>query len=211
MLYHLYNTLYEFTSSFLNMKTSVDEILPNLWLGNYKSAHDINFLIDNKIDMIINCTSNIPLIQEIIDTKLKKQKYNKINSFDICSIYNIETFRIPVNDSLLEHDFIIMENYFKIVVPLLLRKYTVENKKILIHCHAGKQRSSIVTAALIKVLLDHKYIELSEIPKTDCQLTQFQNICNYIRTKRPQVFTYGLRINFESSYKNYFNINLKKK
>jgi protein tyrosine/serine phosphatase len=208
MLYYLYNTLYEFTSSFLNTKTSVDKILPNLWLGNYKAAHDINFLIDNKIDMIINCTSNIPFIHEIIDKKLKKQKYNNINSVNLCSIYNIEQFRIPVNDSLLERDFIIMENYFKIVVPLLLRKHTIENKNILIHCHAGKQRSTIVTAALIKVLLDHKYVELSEIPKTECQLTQFQNICNYIRSKRPQVFTYGLRINFESSYKNYFNIGI---
>ena len=53
MLYYLYNTLYEFTSSFINIKTSADKILPNLWLGNYKAALDINFLIDNKIDMII--------------------------------------------------------------------------------------------------------------------------------------------------------------
>lgn len=207
MLYYLYNTLYEFTSSFINTKTSVDKILPNLWLGNYKAALDINFLIDNKIDMIVNCTSNTPLIHEIIDKKIKKQKYNNINSFDLCSIYNIETFRIPVNDSLLERDFILMQQYFKIIVPLLLKKYTTEKKNILIHCHAGKQRSTIVTAALIKVLLDHKYVELNEIPQTNCQLTQFKNICNYIRSKRPQVFTYGLRINFESSYKNYFNIN----
>jgi protein tyrosine/serine phosphatase len=206
MLYYLYNTLYEFTTSFINTKTSVNRILPNLWLGNYKSALDIDFLLDNKIDMIVNCTSNIPTIHEVINNKLKKQKYNNINSFDLCSIHNIETFRIPVNDSLLEKDFIIMENYFKIIVPLLLRKYTVENKKILIHCHAGKQRSCIVVAALIKVLLDHKYVELNEIPQSNCQLTQFKNICNYIRTKRPQVFTYGFRINFESSYKNYFNI-----
>ncbi len=207
MLYYLYNTLYEFTSSFLNTKTSVDKILPNLWLGNYKAAHDINFLLDNKIDMVINCTSNIPIIHEVINKKLKKEKYNNINSFDLCSIHNIETFKIPVNDSLLERDFIIMEHYFKIIIPLLLRKYTVENKNILIHCHAGRQRSTIVVAALIKVLLDNNYIELKEIPKTDCKLTQFKNICNYILSKRPQVFTYGFRINFESSYKNYFNIN----
>lgn len=208
MLYYLYNTLYEFTNSFLNIKTSADEILPNLLLGNYKAAHDINFLLDNKIDMIINCTSNIPFIHEIVNTKLKKQKYNNINSLHLSSIYSIETFRIPVNDSLLERDFIIMENYFKIIIPLLLKKYTIENKKILIHCHAGKQRSSIVTAALIKVLLDNNYITLEEVPKTQCQLTQFNNICNYIRLKRPQVFTHGFRINFETSYKNYFNIRI---
>ena len=51
MLYYLYNTLYEFTSSFINIKTSADKILPNLWLGNYKAALDINFLIDNKIEI----------------------------------------------------------------------------------------------------------------------------------------------------------------
>ena len=99
-----------------------------------------------------------------------------------------------------------MEEYFKVIIPLLLRKYIVEHKKILIHCYAGKQRSAIVVAALLKVLLDNKYIDLTEVPKDLTPNDQFNYICNYILLKRPQVFTYGFRINFEQSYKRHFGI-----
>lgn len=206
MLYYLYNTIYEVASSLLNMKTSVNEIIPNLWLGNYKTALDVDFLLDNKINMIINCTPNTPFINDLVNDKLKSEKYNNIDPINLCSIYNIETFRIPVNDSLLERDIILMEHYFKIIIPLLLKKYTTEKKNILIHCHAGKQRSAIVVTALLKVLLDNNYIELPEIPTSQCQITQYKNIYNYLLTKRPQVFSYGFRINFEKSFKRFFNI-----
>ena len=84
MLYYIYNILYDF----IYTDISVNEIIPGLWLGNSKAALDINFLKQNKIDLIINCTPNIPFISNNI---------------------NIETYRIPVNDSLLERDFILME------------------------------------------------------------------------------------------------------
>ena len=38
------------------------------------NANIKRILIDNKIDMIINCTPNTPLIHEIIDKKIKKQR-----------------------------------------------------------------------------------------------------------------------------------------
>jgi hypothetical protein len=180
MLYYIYNIIYDFFYTDI----SVNEVIPGLWLGNYKAALNIDFLKQNKIDLIINCTPNIPFI-------IRK---------------NIETYRIPVNDSLLERDFILMEKYFKIVIPMLLRKYTIENKKILIHCHMGKQRSAILTAALLKVLIDNNYISLPEIPKDIGSKKQFEYICNYLLSKRHQVFTYGLRINFEPTYKRFFKI-----
>ena len=184
----------EFLYNLLFTRRDVDEIIPGLWLGNYKSALDVDFLLNNNIDVIINCTQHIPFVNQL-----------EINLDDI------ETYRIPVNDSLLECDFLLMQDYFKIIIPLLLRKYTIEKKKILIHCHAGKQRSAILTAALLKVLIDKNYITL---PKEDTLNTehigrdkkQFEYICNYILSKRPQVFTYGLRINFEPTYKRFFKI-----
>ena len=89
---------------------------------------------------------------------------------------------------------------------MLLRKYTIENKKILIQCHMGKQRSAILTAALLKVLIDNNHIRLPEIPVPQDNQTQFEYICNYLLSKRYQVFTYGLRINFEPTYKRFFKI-----
>ena len=185
----------EFLWGLFFIRRDVDEIIPGLWLGNYKSALDVDFLLNNNIDVIINCTQHIPFVNQL-----------ELN------IDDIETYRIPVNDSLLECDFLLMQDYFKIIIPLLLRKYTIEKKKILIHCHSGKQRSAILTAALLKVLIDKNYITLqkeltlskeSTVPKGK---KQFQYICNYILSKRPQVFTYGLRINFEPTYKRFFKI-----
>lgn len=175
-----------------NNGTSVNQIIPRLWLGNYKSALDSEFVSQNSINFIINCTPNIPFITET----------NKIN----CDCARIETFRIPVYDSLLEKDIILMEQYFKIIIPLLLRKYTIEKKNILIHCHAGKQRSAIVVAGLLKVLLDYNYINIKEIPKQSSKKKQFNDIFNYMLLKRPKVFSYGLRVNFAKTFKRFFNI-----
>lgn len=185
MIYNMMTTLINIIRS----PDNANEILPRLWLGNYHSAHDPEFIRTNNINMIINCTKTIPFIQEIQ------------SNFGL-----IETYRIPVNDSLLQEDFILMEKYFRVVIPLLLRKWTIEKKNILIHCHAGKQRSAIVAAALLKVLLDNNYINLTEIPKGIDGNKQFEYICNYLLLKRPNVFTYGFRINFQSSFKHYFNL-----
>lgn len=182
MLNYIYNLLFTCRD--------VDEIIQGLWLGNYKCALDKNFLKSKNIDVIINCTPNKPFIYEMEDVDSLK----------------LETYRIPVNDSLLECDFLLMQEYFKIIIPLLLRKYTIEKRSILIHCHAGKQRSAILTAALIKVLLDNDYISLTKIPPYVYGKKQFEYICNYIRSKRPQVFTYGLRINFEPTYSRFFRL-----
>ena len=185
----------EFLYNLLFIRRDVDEIIPGLWLGNYKSALDVSFLSKNNINVIINCTQHIPFVNQIEDE---------------LNIDKLETYRIPVNDSLLECDFLLMQDYFKIIIPLLLRKYTIEKKKILIHCHAGKQRSAILTAALLKVLIDNNYIGLNNktnvLPKNSNDKNQFEYICNYILSKRPQVFTYGLRINFEPTYKRFFKI-----
>lgn len=182
--------IYDLTMNFYN---NADEIIPRLWLGNHKSALDASFLKKNNINVIINCTKNKCFIDKRQETILN------IDSD------NIEMYRIPVNDSLLECDFIIMQAYFKIIVPLLLRKYTIEQKNILIHCHMGKQRSAIVVAALLKVLLDYNYIKIDTIPKEDVSLEkQFNYICKYIVSKRPQAFTFGYKINFTLSFFRFF-------
>lgn len=177
MFYYIYNAIYN------TLFENVNQIIPRLYLGNYKAALDSDFIKDNNIDIIVNCTPNIPFI----------------NNTDI---ENIEFIRIPVEDSLLEKDIILMEEYFNYLIPYLHDSYN-NNKNILIHCYAGKQRSAIVVAALLKNLLDTHSININltnESKKGD-----FYKIINYIISKRPQVFTYGFKINFKKSYKRFFN------
>lgn len=193
MFYYFYNIISDMSKYFTKNKNdiSVDEIIPRLWLGNYKAALNLDFISTNNINYIVNCTPDTPFINNI---------------YNIPNANYIETFRIPVYDSLLEKDILLMEQYFKIIIPLLLRKYTIEKKNILIHCHVGKQRSAIVVAALLKVLLDYNYINIDQIPNTTNKHTQFNYIYNYMLLKRPKVFSYGLRINFQKSFKRYFNL-----
>jgi hypothetical protein len=192
MFSYIYNTLYDLTSTLIYNPPSVNEIIPGLWLGNFKSAINISFLKNNNIHFILNCTQNTPFFYDVYNKKITQ------------SLQHIETYRIPVNDNLQELDFIIMEKYFKTIIPILIHKYTNEKKNILIHCQAGKQRSAIVVAALLKVLVDNNLITINEISKNIPTKIQFKRIYNYILSKRPQVFTYGLRINFESSFRRFF-------
>lgn len=179
--------LYDLTMNFYN---DADEIIPNLWLGNHNSALNPNFLKNNNINVIINCTKDKSFI----------------NSESYESNENIEMYRIPVNDSLLECDFIIMQEYLEKMISLLLKKYTIEKKNILVHCHMGKQRSAIVIAALLKVLLDNNHLHLDNILKHITPKKQFKYICEYIVSKRAQAFTFGYRINFKPSYFRFFDI-----
>ena len=117
---------------------------------------------------------------------------------------NLETYRIPVEDSLLEKDFILMEQWFDILVPIILEKYK-EGKKILIHCFAGKQRSAVFTAALLKKIIESD-IKIDGLEKNTDQKKEFENIINFILSKRYQAFTFGYRINFKKSYERYFKI-----
>jgi hypothetical protein len=171
-----------------------DEIIPGLWLANYKPGLDIDFLKKNNIDVIINCTPDIPFYNEIFDEK------------DISQLKKMETFRISVYDSLLEKDILLMEQYFKYVLPFMVKKYIDEKKKILIHCRAGAQRSAIVVAAFLKILLDKNLVQIPEIPQTNNPKKQYKLIYNFMLSKRPRVFTYGFRVNFDKAYKRFFHL-----
>jgi len=82
--------MFEYLYNILFRCRDVDEIITGLWLGNYKCALDKSFLKAKDISVIINCTPNKPFITEMENDD------------------DIETYRIPVNDSLLERDFILM-------------------------------------------------------------------------------------------------------
>jgi protein tyrosine/serine phosphatase len=177
-------------ASFYNLFfDSYSLIITNLWIGDINAAHNYEFLKENNIDIIVNCSKDLPFIYEI-NEKAKD--------------LNLETYRIPVDDSLLEKDFIEMEKYFSSVLPVILNHY-LDNKRILVHCYMGKQRSAIFTAALLKVMLDNG-IKIQNLEKQSDKKKEFDNIIKFILSKRYQAFTFGYRVNFKKTYKRYFNI-----
>ena len=180
---------------------NVNMIIPDnkksgaLWLGNYKSALDPLFLKENDISVIINCSADLPYVYDIVDPANH-------------GLDKLETFRIPVYDSLLDHDIYIMEQYYHTVLPFILKKLLTEHKNILIHCHAGAQRSASVVAAVLFVLIDNDIMTFDNLPNRSDKSKLMKKIIAYILEKRPRAFSYGFRVNFKKSLETFFGIEL---
>jgi hypothetical protein len=78
---------------------------------------------------------------------------------------------------------------------------------------SGRQRSACVVAALLFVLIDNKLMKFeneqivgSEELKVTDKNKLMKRIIKYIIKRRPQAFSYGLRVNFKSSLERFFNI-----
>lgn len=180
----------------LSPKSNANIIIDNdtsgkLWLGNYKAALDLDFLVENDISVVINCSPDIPFIYEILDTDSLCQKDQ-----NHCKLKFLETFRIPVFDSLLPNDIALMEQYFSTVLPYILTRLSLK-QNVLVHCWAGRQRSAIVVAAILFILKGY-----DENPKINSK--SMKDIIKFIQKQRPEVFSYGLRINFKKSFEKFF-------
>lgn len=164
-----------------NVDLILKENNASLWLGNKDAALDLDFIKKAKISVIINCTTHIPFIYEI--TKMP----NNIA---------LETIRIPINDTPSTDDNRILISELKKILPFLYKKFKIEHKNILIHCHAGVSRSASVTAVFLFYMLKKEKNIKIKISNEDLLL----NIINYIRKKRACTFFYGTRFNFKETF-----------
>ena len=114
-----------------------NEILTNLWLGDIKDSKHIEFI--NNIDVIINCTKDIPFIN-------KKKKCLRVN----------------VEDNLKKIEIINLYKYLDSITKVI-NNYLKSNLKIFVHCYAGKQRSATVICAYLIKYLKIPYVEAKEL------------------------------------------------
>ena len=105
-----------------------NKIIDRVWVGDYISSLDKNFIISNNINVIINASKDLPFIND---------KYN-----------NLIKIRIPVNDDLQKDSIINMFHFYKKIIPII-DFFIKKNKNILIHCYAGVQRSASLLAAYL--------------------------------------------------------------
>lgn len=130
------------------------EIISGLWISGKDTALDAKWIKQNKITVLINCTKSVPFPEEDIGL--------------------IHVLRVAVNDNLDPVEIEKMRKYLEPVSQKIAE--WLPNHNILVHCYAGRQRSSsIILAYLIKyadVSLDEA-IELLKTKKIDTCTPRF--------------------------------------
>mgnify|MGYP000939188162 CR=1 FL=1 len=46
--------------SIINEASNADEIIPRIWLGNVRASQDTEFIKQNNIEVVFNCTKDLP-------------------------------------------------------------------------------------------------------------------------------------------------------
>jgi hypothetical protein len=144
------------------------EIITGLWIGNERSSQNETFLRSHHIDVVFNCTKTLPF-------------HNLI----------AHKYRLPVDDNLREEEIRNMELWSSDVAYKMMHEYLAGNR-ILVHCHAGMQRSA---AAVAIFLIAFKRMRADEAMV-------------FIKQKRPIAFHGGA--NFERAIRYFENVFLNK-
>ncbi len=104
---------------------AADEVIPGLWLGNRVAALDERWLGEKGIKAVFNCTKDIPFASTI------QRRY-----------------RVPIDDNLQPVEIRNLELWSFEVVLKITREYKT-GQPILVHCHAGMQRSAACVAMFL--------------------------------------------------------------
>ena len=165
--------------------TFYNEIIPNLFLGSIESSQNFEFIKNNNISVIINCSKDIEdsfslnLLKPIEEAPIDVQTWLYENSF------YIKYYRIPVDDNGKDQE---VENFREYTIKLLsiIKNDFDKGKKILVHCLAGNQRSASFVCAFIMLYKNIKLIDCIKL----------------LLEKKPNVFFFGNRINFIKALEN---------
>jgi dual specificity protein phosphatase-like protein len=167
---------------------SADQIIKNIWIGNQAASQSKQFMKNNNIDVIINCTKHIPFV----DLPLIK-------------------LRVPINDPgvnapLDQEDVSLMLNYLPRVTKFINNHYK-NDQNIFIHCHAGMQRSAAICAAFLARFIF--YPTLARSPHIDTTFFRRESMDRAIRliqVMRPVAFSRGQSINFKNALNRFLEI-----
>ena len=153
----------------INKIANIDDynlIIPNLYLGNIKNANNIDFLKENDIQAIVNCTENEEFNEYFID----KSKY-----------------RLSINDSKNENNINKFKNDIFDVIYFIEENLN-NNKKVYVHCYWGLMRSATVIAGYLIYkyklsIKDSINIIQEQRPKALVSFYNFNEVLEYVHNK----------------------------
>ena len=114
----------------------MDEIIPGVWISGWRTALNDTWLREHHIDTVFNCTKTVPFSPLIPNQ-----------------------YRIPVDDNLQPAEIQNMELWAPEIAYKILREFKA-GRRILIHCHAGIQRSTTACAFFLMVLTGRPLIQV---------------------------------------------------
>lgn len=125
----------------MNPAEDADEIIPGVWIGRWQPALNGDWLKQHEIKAVFNCTKQIDFHPSI--------PYQ---------------YRIPVDDNLRPAEINNMEAWAPEIAYKMLREYKAGHP-MLIHCHAGMQRSTTACAFFLMVLSGRPLIQVMHLIK----------------------------------------------
>jgi len=139
------------------------EIIPRLWIGNMNDALNYGLLKNLNVKTVVNCTKDIQFINN-----------------------DLTNIRVPVDDNLEPQE---IENMYKLMNRAvdLIHLSLMSGETVLVHCHAGRQRSAAIIAAYLM-----KYGGISPV-----------DAIRFIRSKRNIAFF--PQVNFKNAIIKYAN------
>jgi hypothetical protein len=154
-----------------------DEVYPNIFIGGADASKDKQFIKEENIEIIVNCTKDLnnyfePIfLNSIENAPLEVQNWIKNNT--------VKYYRLSIDDNGKKEE---LDNFYKLSHSLIskLEKEYQSGKRILIHCLAGAQRSCSLTAYLLMKITNKNLEEVSKL----------------IINKRKQAFCFGKQFNF---------------
>ena len=117
-------------------REDVDEIIPGVWIGRWEVAMNGDWLEAHRIQAVFNCTKQIPFHHSIPNQ-----------------------YRLPVDDNLQPTEIANMEIWAPEIAVKIMREYHAGHP-MLIHCHAGMQRSTTACAFFMMALTGRPLIEV---------------------------------------------------
>lgn len=180
----------DFANIGVHGENEMDEIIPNLWLGNYKAAYNIKKLMDNNI-------KNVIIICDNVETPFEDKKE-----------FGIHYLKIPVKDRELSGD--VFDNGVPIYeymitqitrAILFIYKSLINNEGVLVHCKKGASRSAYIVKIFLMVYKNLESKSAEEFIKSRRPIA-FPNKKNIARFEEPIV-------KYKDKFKRYFIISVR--
>ena len=105
------------------------EIIPNLWVGDFFASQDENFFKEFNVKFVVNATTHIPFGDFYKRRKVDAIRFPILDSFD------------PVYQEFMRKH--------KNTIAEAIRGALQKGEVVLVHCHAGMQRSATLVAVFL--------------------------------------------------------------